>query len=134
MIFCGGVRVDDLNLFRGYVLFVFVLCLMPNVACVSCPMLPVSHAQCCLCLMPNVACVSFPMLPVSHAQCCLCLMPNVACVSGLVFFLVVFVTKHLDFRQLRKVKVESSPIIIITCFNLPSQHNSSTKAISLVSS
>jgi hypothetical protein len=88
MIFCGGVHVDDLNLFPLYVLFVFVLCLMPNVACVS----------------------------------------------GLVFFLVVFVTKHLDFRQLRKVKVESSPIIIITCFNLPSQHNSSTKAISLVSS
>jgi len=79
MIFCGGVRVDDLNLFPCYVLFVFVLCLMLNVACVS----------------------------------------------GLVFFLVVFVTKHLDFRQLRKVKVGSSPIIIITCFNLPSQHKSS---------
>jgi hypothetical protein len=40
----------------------------------------------------------------------LCLMPNVACVSGLVFFLVVFVTKHLDFRQLRKVKVGSIKI------------------------
>ena len=90
-----------------------LMCLVPNVACVSglsildcpfcvwCPMLPmsldipflitpsVSSAQCCLCfwivhswlpllcLVPNVACVSRLSIidcpSVSNAQCCLCL-------------------------------------------------------------
>jgi hypothetical protein len=56
-----------------FYLFVFGLCLVPNVACVLCPMLPVSCALCCRCLVPNVACVLCPMLPVSCAQC-LCLL------------------------------------------------------------
>ena len=46
-------------------MFVFVLCLVPNVVCVLCPMLSVSCAQCCLCLVPNVVCVLCPMLSVS---------------------------------------------------------------------
>jgi hypothetical protein len=59
---------------------IFVLCLVPSVACVLFPVLPLSCSHCCLCLVPNVACVLFPVLPVSCSQCCLCLVPSVACI------------------------------------------------------
>ena len=59
---------------------IFVLCLVPSVAFVLFPLLPVSCSQCCLCLVPSVACVLFPVLPVSCSQCCLYLVPTVACV------------------------------------------------------
>ena len=56
------------------ILFVFFLCLQPNVACVYfvC-VLPVSLAQCCLCLqIVNVACVSRLSIHDSYRRCLKC--------------------------------------------------------------
>jgi hypothetical protein len=87
-----------------FVLFVFVLCLVPNIACVSglsilCFIFlrPVSRAQYCMCLWfvhslfyLSSSCVLCLILPV-FLDCpffvlfvlVLCLVPNIACVSVL---------------------------------------------------
>ena len=87
-----------------FFLFVFVLCLVPNIACVSglsilyfiC-LRSVSCAHYCLCLWVvhslfylSSSCVLCPILPVSLGcpffflfVFVLCLVPNIACVSGL---------------------------------------------------